>query len=116
MGLLKKLFSLARRLKLDVLVEVFDEDDLEKALQLDCPIVGINNRNLETLQVDINNTFKLIPKIPKDRIVISESGIRTFKDILSLWQAGVRGFLIGESFLKSKNLLRKVRELQGKIL
>lgn len=102
---------------LDSLVEVHDEAELELALKSGAGIIGINNRNLKTLETDLETTFKLLRKIPaaqrKDLIVVSESGIRTHADIRRLSDAGVDAVLIGETFMRAPDIGAKVREVMG---
>lgn len=107
--------STARRFNIDSLVEVHNEADLKKAMSVKADIIGINNRNLETFKVDIQNTAKLIALIPKlEKItVVSESGINSYKDILFLGNLGVDAVLIGESFMKSEDISKKIRRLRG---
>ncbi|MDP4090862.1 MAG: indole-3-glycerol phosphate synthase TrpC [Bacillota bacterium] len=93
-------YNLTKELGLHSLVEVHDEEELEDALIVGAGIIGINNRNLKTFKVDIETTERLIGRIPGDRIVISESGIESFEDVKRLRTAGVRGLLIGESFMR----------------
>ena len=100
---------------METLIEVHTEDELERALHLvknwENKILGINNRDLDTLKTDISITLNLIKLVPEDKIVvISESGIRSRKDVEKLREAGVNGVLIGESLLKSENLKEKLQE------
>ena len=94
------LMSQARELELDALVEVHNEPELERALTAGADLVGVNNRNLKTLEVSLETSFELAEKIPNDVLSISESGIRSADDIRRLMGAGYRGFLIGESLMK----------------
>lgn len=105
------LANLARALEMDVLVEIHDEQELNRALVIDTALIGINNRNLMTLKTDISNTEKLGPLIPPDRIVVSESGIHTRADIERLQNAGASGFLIGESLLRHEDRAEAVKTL-----
>ena len=100
-------------LGLAVLFEVHNFRELEMAIHLDCNIIGINNRDLKTLTIDLQTTFKLKEEIPPDKIVISESGIKTRTDVLKLEEAGIDAMLIGTSFMETDNILRKINELQG---
>jgi indole-3-glycerol phosphate synthase len=84
-----------------VLVEVHDEPELERALRLKTPLIGVNNRNLRTFGVSLDNTLNLLPRIPRDRVVISESGIHTADDVARLRAAGVNAFLVGEAFMRA---------------
>ena len=102
----KELEATAFEYGLNVLLEVHNEKELEQALDLKSIFIGINNRNLKTLKVNINNTKKLINKIPKNKYVISESGIKTVEDMIDLWSYGIKGFLIGETLLKNPSKLK----------
>lgn len=101
---------------MDAVVEVHTKDDVEKALSLDAEIIGINNRDLETLAVTLKTTQRLIKLIPNDKIIISESGIRQRKDTDYLSSLGVNAILVGEALLKSRDIEKKVRELIGRKL
>lgn len=84
-----------------VLVEVHDETELEAALQLNTPLLGINNRNLRTFETRLDKTIGLLERIPKDKVVITESGIGTPDDVAFMRQHGVHGFLVGEAFMRA---------------
>ncbi len=103
--------SFANELKLDCIIEVHDEIELQRAIKLDYPIIGINNRNLKNLEVDLNNTINLNKNLTKDYILIAESGIKSSHDIHKFNVSGIFNFLIGESLLKSKNKEKKIGEL-----
>lgn len=105
------LYSYAKSIGLEVLAEIHDLYDLEKALSIDTPLIGINNRNLETLEIDFNITKDLIGYIPKDKIIISESGVESKEDFELLKSYGVRNFLIGHYFLQSKNIDKNIKNL-----
>lgn len=92
----------ARRYDLDVLVEVHDMDELQRALNLSAGLIGINNRNLRTFETDLATSEHLLPKIPRDVTVIAESGVRGAADIRRLLSAGAHGFLIGESLMRAE--------------
>ncbi|GAB4489709.1 MAG: indole-3-glycerol phosphate synthase TrpC [Thermodesulfovibrionales bacterium] len=109
------LMNTAHALGLGVLFEVHDETDLEKALRINAPVIGINNRNLSTLAIDLNTTFSLKKQIPGDRVVVSESGIEAREDVVRLEQSGIDAMLIGTSFMKSADIGAKIDELQGLI-
>ena len=99
-----ELASVAKGVGLDVLVEVHDGDELERALKtLDTPLVGVNNRNLHTFEVSLENTLDLLPRIPRDRLVITESGIVNRADVELMEISGVYSFLVGETFMRAEN-------------
>lgn len=102
---------MARELGLSVLFEIHDYYDLEKALRINADIIGINNRNLKSLQVDINTTFLLKKEIPPDRVAVSESGIRKRNDVLRLDLAGIDAILVGTSLMESEDIGGKIDEL-----
>ena len=105
----------AHELGLEALVEVHDETDLEYALDSGAKLIGINNRNLSTLKTYLGVTEWLAPLIPKNRIIVSESGIETIEDIKRLQNAGASAFLVGTSIMRSKNIEKKVRELATRL-
>jgi len=105
--------NLARELGLSVLFEVHDYKELEMALLIACDIIGLNNRNLKTLQIDMNTTFTLRREIPSDRIVVSESGIKSRMDVQKLQNIGVDALLIGTSFMEAEDIGKKIDELTG---
>ncbi|MAT51962.1 MAG: indole-3-glycerol-phosphate synthase [Porticoccaceae bacterium] len=98
---LVQLHDLARSLDLDVLVEVHDAAELERALALDTPLIGINNRNLHTFNTALDTTLNLLGSIPRDRLVITESGIHSPEDVALMLDNGVFGFLVGEAFMRA---------------
>lgn len=100
---LRALETCAHALGMAVLVEVHDEDELVRALKLKSPLIGINNRNLNTFEVDLKTTFDLKKRLPSDRIMITESGIACAQDVGHMMQAGIYGFLIGEAFMRQPN-------------
>ena len=102
----KELEATAIEYGLNVLLEVHNQKELDQALDLKSHLIGINNRDLKTLKVDISNTKKLIKKIPKNKYVISESGIKSIDDMIDLWSYGIKGFLIGETLLKNQSKLK----------
>jgi len=110
---LKTFIKLAEDLGMQALVEVHEAREVKKALRAGAKIIGINNRDLSTFKVDINQTLNLIKKYPelKRKFVVSESGIKTKEDITALQEAKVAGVLIGESLMKAKDINAKVREL-----
>ena len=97
---LNQLFETARAVDLDVLVEVHDESELHRALNLDNQLIGINNRNLHTFETSLDVTLQLLNQIPDNRILITESGILEPKDVDQMHNAGVYGFLVGEAFMR----------------
>jgi indole-3-glycerol phosphate synthase len=110
---LKRLSTLAADLGMDVLVEVHDRPELERALALDLPLVGINNRNLRTFEVSLKNTLDLLDLIPSDRTVVTESGILAPEDVALMRSHDVHAFLVGESFMRAENPGEKLAELFG---
>lgn len=110
---LKRLSTLAADLGMDVLVEVHDRPELERALALDLPLVGINNRNLRTFEVSLNNTLELLDLIPSDRLVVTESGILAPEDVALMRSHEVHAFLVGESFMRAESPGEKLAELFG---
>jgi indole-3-glycerol phosphate synthase len=102
---------LAEELGMSVLFEVHNFEELEMALSADPEIIGINNRNLKTLNVDINTTFQLRREIPPGKIVVSESGIKTRGDVQRLADGGIDAMLIGTSFMEASDIGRKIEEL-----
>lgn len=108
-----ELVEVAHSIGLDVLVEVHDEDELQRALKLPCNLIGINNRNLKKMKTDLSNTEKLAPLVPSDRQIVSESGIKQASDVRRLRLAGVRRFLVGESLMVSRDRVASVQELCG---
>ena len=104
---------MARELGMAALFEVHARDELDMALKIQAPIIGINNRDLMTLQIELNTTFALKQEIPEDRIVVSESGIRTRDDVIRLENAGIDAMLIGTSLMESDDMGRTIDELRG---
>jgi indole-3-glycerol phosphate synthase len=103
--------SLAAELGLDVLVEVHNRAELTRALQLPNRLIGINNRNLHTFDVQLETTFKLLDSIPEDRIVVTESGIHTTDDVAAMRGHNVNAFLVGEAFMREPEPGRKLMEM-----
>ena len=108
---LKKFLKIANELNLDCIIETHDENEIKRALKLDYPILGINNRNLKNLKTDLNNSVSLFTSISKDYTVIAESGIKTPEDISMYNDLGIFNFLIGESILRSKNYATFIKKL-----
>ena len=109
----RELEELARALDMDVLAEVHNRAELDRALGLQTSLIGINNRNLKTLQTDLQTTFELSPHVPSDRFLIAESGIRTHEDVRRLAEAGASCFLVGESLLRQPDVGAATRALLG---
>ena len=108
---MQELNDLGRRLGMDVLVEVHDGDELERALRLENRLIGINNRDLRTFEVRLATTLGLLDRIPGDRIVVTESGIHTREDVVAMRRHGVNAFLVGEAFMRSPDPGAKLAEL-----
>jgi indole-3-glycerol phosphate synthase len=98
---MRDLEGIATGLDMAVLVEVHDQAELERALLLKTPLIGINNRNLKTFEVSLDTTLSLHSQVPADRIVVTESGILTRDDVLRMGAAGVNAFLVGEAFMRA---------------
>jgi len=96
-----ELALLAAELDLDVLVEVHDEEELERALAIPAPLIGVNNRDLRTFETSIETTLRLAPSIPYDRVLVTESGIRSPEDVARLRAEGIEAFLVGETFMRA---------------
>lgn len=110
---LQDLHALTRELQMDVLLEVHDEAEMETALQTDCTLIGVNNRNLRTFATDLGTTARLARMLPPERLLVAESGINTRADILKLAADGAGAFLIGESLMREEDIGGKLRELLG---
>lgn len=108
---LKDLSELAIKLEMDVLVEVHDEEELHRALLLDLPMIGINNRNLRTFETSLQTTIDLLKHIPDDVLVVTESGIHSKEDVALMRQHNVNAFLVGEAFMRADEPGEKLAEL-----
>jgi indole-3-glycerol phosphate synthase len=111
---LSALEDIALSLGMATLVEVHDADELDRALKLKSPLLGINNRNLRTFEVSLDTTIGLLPRIPKDKMVITESGITTQQDVRRMRAANVNAFLVGEAFMRAPEPGEALAKLFGK--
>lgn len=110
---LAELLGETRRWKMDALIEVHDEDELDRALTLDAGLIGINNRNLKTLKTDLATFERLAPLVPADRLLVAESGLRDTADLRRMTAARAGAFLVGESLLRQPDLVSATRALLG---
>lgn len=110
---IKEFADMATEAGLEVLLEVHDGEELQRALASGIPLIGINNRNLKTFETKLEHTLELMSRVPDSVTLISESGIRTHEDIRTLQAAGVSGVLVGEHLLRKPDLEQAVRELMG---
>jgi indole-3-glycerol phosphate synthase len=108
------LIKLAESLGISPLVEIHSRGDLDKAVAAGADIIGINNRNLQTFVTDFQNSLNLATFVPEDRVIVSESGIRTRNDIEILMKEGIHAFLVGEALMKAEDVGTKLEELLGK--
>ena len=100
----QELEAAAHELGMDVLIEVHDSTELDRAIQLTSPLMGINNRNLKTMEISLQVGLDMLPRLPKDRIAIAESGLFTADDLALMAATGARCFLIGESLMRSDDV------------
>ncbi len=110
---LRDYIALAGHLSLSALVEVHDEREAQRALDAGAQIIGVNNRDLKTFRVDLATTERVARQIPRDKILVAESGIHTRADVVRVQQAGARAILVGESLMRADHIAGKVRELLG---
>ena len=110
---LSEFLDLASNLGLDCLVEVHTEKDLRKAMKVKAQLIGINNRNLSTMEIDIKTTQELYPLISKEKVVVVESGIKSYKDLLFFKVLVVEAVLIGEAFMEASDIKARIREIMG---
>jgi indole-3-glycerol phosphate synthase len=108
---IKGLMEAAHRFDIDCLVEVHHETELDRALSCGAQMIGINHRDLRTLEVDLRVSERLIPRIPKGKIIVAESGLKTHDDVRRLQGLGAHAVLIGETFMREREILPKVREV-----
>jgi indole-3-glycerol phosphate synthase len=111
LGQLREFHAIAREIHLDVLLEVHDEAEMETALQTDCTLIGVNNRNLRTFETDLETTGRLARMTPAERLLVAESGINNRADILRLQADGAGAFLIGESLIREADVGAKLQEM-----
>jgi len=112
-AMLCELAQLAAHLSMDVLVEVHDAGELERALRIDAPLIGVNNRNLRTFETRLETTLDLLAQIPGNRMVVTESGIHVPADVALMRERGVHAFLVGEAFMRAPDPGAKLKELFG---
>ena len=112
-----ELYDYATSLQLEVLVEVHNVEELQRALSIKAKLIGVNNRNLKTFQVDLSETEKIASHFPwhEDCVLISESGIATIEDATRVAQVGARAILVGETLMKAKNIVEKIQEFHVKL-
>jgi indole-3-glycerol phosphate synthase len=108
---MKDLMAVAHSLGLDCLVEAHDEAEVERALKVKAEIIGVNNRNLRSLDVNLRNCLAMIPMIPKGKVIVAESGLKTYDDIKRVRDAGAHAVLIGETFMRAENIGAKMKEV-----
>jgi len=108
---LRDLYFYASELGMDALVELYDDNNLDRVLKLEPALVGINNRDLRTFVTDLEHTVRLAPRITRQSLLVSESGIRTQSDVHTLRRAGVRAILVGETLMRSDDVKEKINEL-----
>jgi indole-3-glycerol phosphate synthase len=111
LGQLREFHAIAREIHLDVLLEVHDEAEMETALQTDCTLIGVNNRNLRTFETNLGTTGRLARMMPAERLLVAESGINNRADILRLQADGAEAFLIGESLIREADIGAKLQEM-----
>jgi indole-3-glycerol phosphate synthase len=105
--------AVARSLDMAVLVEVHDSAEMQRALKLKTPLLGVNNRNLRTFEVSLDTTLELFKDLPADRLLVTESGIATREDVQRMRDAGVQAFLVGEAFMRAAEPGEALAQLFG---
>ena len=108
---LQDYYKIAKSLEMDVLIEIHNEEELNRALKLKPSMIGINNRNLKTMEVSLTTSINLIKKIPDEILVVSESGFKTHNDLKSMEDNGINCFLIGETFMNKKDIQKSVENI-----
>ena len=108
---MQEFHSIATEIGMDALVEVHDENELNRAASLDAPLIGINNRNLNTFETTIDTTISLMDQIPASSTLVTESGIKDSSDVQRLRAAGVTSFLVGETFMREEDPGTALREI-----
>ncbi len=108
---IKHLMEVAHQFDLDCLIEIHDEKELERALKANAKIIGVNNRNLHTFEVDFKTCERIIPQIPKDKIIVAESGIKSHEEVVRLKELGANAVLIGETFMRAADMAKKIKEV-----
>ncbi len=112
---LKTLLAYSRKLGMEALVEIHNKKDLTKAITAGADIIGINHRNLETFEMDMSLSEKLVPLIPNGKVIVAESGITTHEQVAELHKIGVDAFLVGEHFMRQEDEEKAVKALKGKL-
>ena len=110
---LKHMLRVAHQLDMDCLVEVHTQAELDRALKADAQIIGINNRDLRSFQVDMSVSQRLVPQVPQKRVTVVESGIREHDDVLRCRDLGVQAVLIGETFMRADDIAQQIRNLMN---
>lgn len=108
---LKELYQISKKFSLETLIEVHNEKELDRALNIEPQIIGINNRDLDTLQLDLLTTERLVPKVPEDIIVTAESGVKSPKDVKYLLSCGADAVLVGTTIMKAEDIAARTKEL-----
>ena len=108
---LQEFSQLASDLNLEVLIEVHDEEEVERALEINPNLIGINNRNLETFEVNLETTERLVKEIPREILTVSESGIKSSEDVKKIMSSGVNAFLVGEAFMRAEESGKELKNL-----
>ncbi len=112
-GQAQDLLGTATELGMDALIEVHDEDELERALELPSPLIGINNRNLKTLEVSLETFKTLARQVPENRLLVAESGLYSHVDLIEMSAHGARAYLVGESLMRQENVTAATKDLLG---